>query len=196
MKKFSKITGEKISEAPKLKEKVLNPEDLLRYEIYSIMDSHLKVQFLGSIDATLGGSMKVAGKEPFVEALINLFQSKSSKDKIKMLESLKSETTDWQLIDSKMDQLEEEYLNEEKISLLKSPKEKLKDIYTRYKDDEDLLLKKLDKAILRMKNGKAAFYRHLAAEEMSKPGSGFPNSTFKEISGKYLLRSKQLGYNR
>ena len=192
MKKFSKITGEDIKEAPAQKKKEYTPEEMFIFELHSIMNSHLKVEFLGSIDATFGGSMKVAGKEQFINALLELIDSKTSKDKIKMLESLKNEIMDWPILDSKIDQI-----NEEKaFSILKTPKNKLKEIYNRYKNDEELFLSKLDRAIQKMESGKTAFYRSLAAEEMSKPGSGFPNTLFKKVAAKYLLRAKHLGYTR
>lgn len=192
MKKFSKVTGENINEAPVQKKKEYTPEEIFIFELNSLMNSHLKVEFLGNIDATFGGSMRVAGKDQFIGALLELIDSKTSKEKSKLLESLKSEITDWELIDSKIDQI-----NEEKaFSILKSPKNKLKEIYQRYKDDEELFLSKLERAISKMKDGKTAFYRSLAAEEMSKPGSGFPNTLFKKVADKYLFKAKQLGYAR
>lgn len=193
MKKFSKVTGEDIKEAPVQKPKEYSQEEMFIFELHSIMNSHLKVEFLGSIDATFGGSMKVAGKEQFINALLELIETKTSKDKVKLLESLKNEIMDWPIIDAKVD----EVINEGKvISILRPQKNRLKEIYSNYKKDHDLFLSKLDKAISRMKDGKTAFYRSLAAEEMAKPGSGFPNSLFKKVAEKYLLRAKQLGYTR
>jgi hypothetical protein len=62
------------------------------------------------------GLIKISGKELVVEAILDLLTEKSSKEQTKLLESLKNEVGDWEVIDSKID-----FINREK-ALFKSRK--------------------------------------------------------------------------
>jgi hypothetical protein len=81
------------------------------------MDSFLTVRMYGPVDNhQRAGLIKISGKELVVEAILDLLTEKSSKEQTKLLESLKNEVGDWEVIDSKID-----FINREK-ALFKSRK--------------------------------------------------------------------------
>ena len=117
MKKFSNITGQKVAEEPKKEVKQLNEEELFKIKLLSLMDSFLTVRMYGPVDNhQRAGLIKISGKELVVEAILDLLTEKSSKEQTKLLESLKNEVGDWEVIDSKID-----FINREK-ALFKSRK--------------------------------------------------------------------------
>ena len=117
MKKFSNITGQKVTEEPKKELKQLNEEELFKIKLLSLMDSFLTVRMYGPVDNhQRAGLIKISGKELVVEAILDLLTEKSSKEQTKLLESLKNEVGDWEVIDSKID-----FINREK-ALFKSRK--------------------------------------------------------------------------
>ena len=117
MKKFSNITGQKVTEEPKKEVKQLNEEELFKIKILSLMDSFLTVRMYVPVDKhQRAGLIKISGKELVVEAILDLLTEKSSKEQTKLLESLKNEVGDWEVIDSKID-----FINREK-ALFKSRK--------------------------------------------------------------------------
>ena len=117
MKKFSNITGQKVTEEPKKEVKQLNEEELFKIKLLSLMDSFLTVRMYGPVDNhQRAGIIKISGKELVVEAILDLLTEKSSKEQTKLLESLKNEVGDWEVIDSKID-----FINREK-ALFKSRK--------------------------------------------------------------------------
>lgn len=137
MKKFSKITKEKINE-PKPVETKPNELDLMKAGVKKLMDSYLSVQMYGPVTRhQRKGTVKVVGKELFLEALMDFLEEFTSKDKVKVLESLKSESKDWQLIDSKIDEIKNS-TEEIKESKLVAHKEKVKSIISRYTTKESL----------------------------------------------------------
>ena len=197
MEKFSKITHQKINEAPQPKIEKVNEEEILKYSIMKLMDDFLKVQLYGPMTGYyVAGTVKVAGKELFLEALLNLLEEASTKGKIKLLESLKSESSDWKLIDDKIDeiQLELEKISDGKLNL---HIEKIKSLYDKYKNDKEMLMQQIDLRISNMKSGRNAFWRGVAAEHLSKTPeySQSERDIMKKIANKYYFRSKQLGFN-
>ena len=104
MKKFSKISGSKVSEEPKVEIKV-NEEDLFKTKVLNLMDQLLSIRTYGPIDRYLrAGNIKISGKEMFLEALMDILKDKSKKDEVKLLESLKSNIRDWEYLDTKIDE--------------------------------------------------------------------------------------------
>ena len=117
MKKFSNITGQKVTEEPKKEVKQFNEEELFKLKLLSLMDSFLTVRMYGPVDNhQRAGLIKISGKELVVEAILDLLTEKSSKEQTKLLESLKNEVGNWEFIDSKID-----FINREK-ALFKSRK--------------------------------------------------------------------------
>lgn len=142
MEKFSKITKQKVSTEPKQEIK-LDESDSLKYSVLNLMDDLLKVEFYGPINRyQVAGTMKVAGKELFVEALLDLLNKKKGKENIKLLEGLKSKISDWKTIDEKIEEISNEI--EENLLIQKN---KILSIYNRYKGDDDLLVEQINKSI-------------------------------------------------
>ena len=91
MKKFSNISGSKVSEEPKVEVKQLNEEDMFKAKVLNLMDQLLSVRTYGPIDRYLrAGSIKIAGKEMFLEALMDALKGKSLKEETKILDSTSS----------------------------------------------------------------------------------------------------------
>ena len=135
MKKFSNITGQKVTEEPKKEVKQLNEEELFKLKLVSLMDSILSIRSYGPVDKhQRAGLIKIAGKEMLVEAIIDLLTEKSSKEQTKLLESLKTEVGNWEVIDSKID-----FINREK-ALYKS-RQRFNTLLEKY--DSDSLLEKV-----------------------------------------------------
>jgi hypothetical protein len=98
------------------------------------MNQILSVRTYGPVDRyQRAGNIKIAGKELLAEALIDLLKQESVKDKTKLLESLKSEIKDWQVLDEKIDSI-----NNENIPSL-SNVNKISSMVSKY-DDLDLLV--------------------------------------------------------
>jgi hypothetical protein len=138
MKKFSKITGEKVNEEKPVDKKTTDL-DLMKAGVMKLMDSYLGIQMYGPVTRhERAGSVKVIGKELFLEALMDFLEEFTSKDKVKLLESLKSDSKDWQLIDNKIDEVisKKEEIKESKLI---AQKEKIKSIIKRYPNEETLL---------------------------------------------------------
>ena len=194
MKKFSNVTNQKIGTEPTPKNIrfgiEMDPLEELKLEVRAIMDSLLKVQIYGPINPILQGTLKVEGQELFIEALMDLLESKTKKDKVKLIESLKGDIQDWEALDRKIDEVKNQKVGSNKAQMFKH-KEVIRNFYQRYKDDETLLMERLDKSIEKMKNGELAFHRAKAAEELSNE---LPKSVLRKISEKYLNKSNDLGF--
>jgi DNA repair ATPase RecN len=183
MKKFSKITNQKVSEEPKIERKI-SESDTFKYQVMSLMDNLLKVQMYGPITRYhVAGDMKVVGKEMFVEALIDLLDDKSKSDKVKLLESLKLKINNWEAIDEKIDELDQK--SEFKYRNL------IKSLYNKYKNDKNILMEQVEKGSKRIKSIDSLEKRYKACESLYSE-SGFDKSLIKEMSIKYLERINEL----
>jgi hypothetical protein len=194
MKKFSNITNQKVG-VENTDQNKLTETDIFKYKVSCLMDDLLKVEMYGPVTRySVAGTMKVAGKEMFVDALLDMLNEFSTNDKIKMLEGLKSKSKDWELIDESIDEMN---LVLEKISdgkLIKY-REFIKSFYKRYKNDKQLLIKELEKNINKLKNPITAYWRGIAAESMASEKE-YPNNLMKEISQMYHFKAKQLGFTK
>ena len=77
----------------------------------SLMEDFLTIQTHGPVDRYLrAGSIKITGKETFLEALMSLMNDKTLGDQTKLLESLKGQIKDWEVIDNKIEMVNEEIL--------------------------------------------------------------------------------------
>lgn len=140
MRKFSNISGEKITEEPKIEVKQLNEEDLFKSKLMNLMDQILSIRTYGPVDRhQRAGLIKIAGKEMLVEAILDLLTEKSIKEQTKILETLKSDVRDWKAIDAKINSLQKEI-----VSL--SNKRKFKSLLENY-TNEDLLVKVVENDI-------------------------------------------------
>ena len=189
MKKFSKITNVKVNEQKPV-ETTTTELDLMKAGVKKLMDSYLNVQMYGPVTRhERAGSVKVVGKELFLEALIDFLEEFTSKDKVKVLESLKSESKDWMLIDSKIDEIKESS-NQIKESKLVSHKEKVKSMIKRFNTKESLT-DYLNTTLPKVKNGELAYMRSLAAKRMMKENK---NPLLKIVEESYSSKSKELGF--
>lgn len=105
MKKFSNITGQQVSEKTKVVEQV-DERKVLKVKMMKLMEQLLSVQTYGPVDRYLrAGAITIKGQELLAEALMQLLDEGSIKEQTKLLESLKAEVKDWQAIDTKIEEL-------------------------------------------------------------------------------------------
>jgi hypothetical protein len=196
MKKFSNITGQKVGEAPKIEDVKINEEDLFKAKVVNLMDQLLSIRTYGPIDRyQRAGNIKIAGKEMFLEALMDLLSSKSLKDQAKLLENLKVDVKDWNVIDSKIEDVNIKISKTNENSKLVSHKNKLNTLYRNYKDDETMMTQMVDSMLEKVNNPKTAHLRAIAAESMSNSGK-YPKEIFTKISEKFHEKAQQLGYSK
>jgi hypothetical protein len=185
MKKFSNITGQKVTEEPKNEIKITEA-DIFKSKVMALMDDFLRVQLYGPITRYhVAGTMKVAGKELFLEALMDLLDTKSNGDKIKLLESLKSKITDWKVIDETIDILENEDVN------LFKQRVSIKSLYNKYKSDFNLLIEQTEKSANKIKSHENALLKYKACESLLNE-SDYNPEIVEKMSEKYLNRLNQL----
>lgn len=185
MKKFSNITGQKVAEEPKVEIKITEA-DVFKSKVMSLMDDFLRVQMYGPITRYhVAGTMKVAGKELFLEALLDLLGDKSNSDKIKMLESLKSKVTNWEYLDEKIDEIKSQPRN------LYKHKSVIKSLYNKYKSDSDLLIEQTKKSASKLKSSDVVNSRYKACQGL-KEDSNFNSELISLMSDIYLNRLNEL----
>lgn len=107
MKKFSQSQNIKINSEDNSKKELEDSSNLeLKYKILELIDDILRVRSYGSVDYySLPGSIKIEGKEVLADAILELISENLSSNKVKLLESLKSQTGDWLLLDKKIDEV-------------------------------------------------------------------------------------------
>jgi hypothetical protein len=185
MKKFSNITGQKVAEEPKVEIKITEA-DVFKSKVMALMDDFLRVQMYGPITRYhVAGTMKVAGKELFLEALLDLLGDKSNSDKIKMLESLKSKVTNWEYLDEKIDEIKSQPRN------LYKHKSVIKSLYNKYKSDSDLLIEQTKKSASKLKSFDVVNSRYKACQGL-KEDSNFNSELISLMSDIYLNRLNEL----
>lgn len=195
MKKFSNITNQKVSEEPSIEKKVTE-EDLFKMKVMDLMEQLLSIRTYGPVDRYIRqGSIKIAGKELFLEALIDLMCDKSLKDQVKLLEGLKSNISDWESIDKKITDVGVKIDESNTKSKMLNHRQKLTNIYRLYKDDADIFIQQIEDSANRIKNGSTAFWRAITADQMASEGK-FPKALFKKAADKYYFRANQLGHHR
>jgi hypothetical protein len=191
MKKFSKITGVTVTEQKPVEIKTTET-DLMKVGIMKLMDNYLSVRFYGPVTRyQVAGTTKVVGKEMFLEALLDMLEEFSTKEKVKLLESLKSDITDWRLLDNKIEQFNEQ-LKEISESKLVAHKEKIKSLCGRYSNENELL-DQFDKSLSKIKSGQTAYLRSVAAKKMVSENQ-ISSRLLLQISDKYLNKASELGY--
>jgi hypothetical protein len=198
MDKFSRISGTKVNDLPKL---IKSPEEMqieqLKGSIVQLMDNCLTIRSYGSSRKNvLQDTVKIAGKEMFVEALIDFMSNESLKEQIAVLESLKSNNKDWRSIDEKINELNNEIQNIRYLNTNQNGVKKVKMFLENYVEDErfDTLL---ENYVNKLDNGSEAYNIHLLVKEMMKNTkfSIYPKQKLQEIARQYLIRATQLGFN-
>ena len=194
MKKFSNITKQKVNEEPK-NEVILTEEQLFKAGVLNLMDKLLTIQTYGPVDRYLrAGSIKIAGKELFLEALMDMLNSQNLKEKAKILEGLKSQIKDWEVLDKGIEEVNTKIEESNKGKML-SHRNKLISLLKIYKDDRDTLMQQVDEQVKKIKDGEKAFWRAVTAEQMASEG-GYPKTVLKQIADKFYFRAKQLGHKK
>jgi hypothetical protein len=110
MKKFSSVIGDKIPEEPKVE---INPEErkinLIKGKLLTLMDDLLKIQSSGAARTELVNSaITITGKEVLADAIIDVILGEFGNEKIKLLESLKLDISDWYTLDKKISNISTE----------------------------------------------------------------------------------------
>jgi hypothetical protein len=191
MKKFSKITNQKIGEMPIKEVKKPSNEDIFKIEVLSLLEKFLCVRTHGPIDRySRAGNIDIVGKEHFVEALINLLSEKTLKDQSKLLEGLKSELKDWSIIDRKIEEFSKKIENIPSNKLINQQK-KILSIYENYKDDEELLLIQINKYSNKLTSYESALERANVAEQIAK-SNDCSKEIFEKIANIYYKKSEEL----
>ncbi len=195
MKKFSNISNVKVSEEPKVETKQLNEEEQFKGRVLNLLDQLLSVRTYGPVDRYLrAGNIKIAGKEMFLEALMDLLKDKSSKEEKKILESLKSYVKDWETIDSKIDEIDERLSESEIKDKLIPHRNKLQSLVNKYSQDEEMLMNIVEESCKKITDKETAYLRGLTAEYMANEGK-YSKDLFIKISEKFKERNQQLSIN-
>jgi hypothetical protein len=198
MNKFSKISGQKVNDLPKL---IKSPEELeleqLKYSLLKIMDNTLTIRAYGSARRNiLEDTVKIAGKEMFIEALIDFMSDKNYKEQIAILESMKKSTKDWQSIDDKINEINEKIQNVRLLTVNKNQVKKIKMFLENYSNDERFE-SLLESYVSKLEDGKEAYEVSKLVSEMMKNSkySIYPKKQLHNIAQQYLIRATQLGFN-
>ena len=145
------------------------------------MDKFLSIQTYGPIDRhQRAGLIKIKGKEMLAEAIADMLIDISNKDKTKLLESLKSEIRDWEVIDNKIESLEKD-----RPSL--NNKSQMNSLLEMYGNDENFLVEITESKTKRIKDiKKLVDYIQLVSE------SNLSRDTKSKMVEIYTERIKQI----
>ena len=196
MKKFSNITNQKVGEAPKIADVKLNEEELFKAKIMNLMDQLLTIRTYGAVDRyQRAGNIKIAGKELFLEALLSMMSDKSLKEQAKLLEGLKSNVKDWDVIDLRIDEVNNKLTESREKNKTLTHRNRLLTIYDNYNGDEEMILQVVESSANKIKSPDTAHLRAITAEYMAQEGK-YPKDLFNKISEKFHNRAQELGYGK
>lgn len=194
MKKFSNITGSKVYQEPKVETKI-NEEDIFKGKVNSLLDDFLTIRTYGPIQRYFNAStIKISGKELFLEALMDLLKDKDLNQETKILESLKSSVKDWETIDSKIEEANKKIEEIKSKDKMVPHRNKLNALFNSYGSDEEMLINMVEESCKKINDMDKAYLRSLTAEYMANEGK-YPKEVFQKISEKFRNRAQQLGYN-
>lgn len=201
MNKFSKITKSKVNEKPEIKENEGELEErTLRYTIHKLINEFLKIRIEGPIDPILEGTIKINGKDAFIDAVVDLFKDKDLNDSLKVLQEAK-----FNGLDNYISKYENKINEQQSLSQLEKHDKRIEDIMRRANGDHSKAIEMAERQADKIKNGEKAFYRGLAAEKIlshyNSKGSDlstdvYSKKTLKKIAEIFNHRSKQLGYKK
>jgi hypothetical protein len=197
MDKFSKITNQKVKDEPELvtnKDKV--KLEAIKAGITKLMDSFLTIRsYGGARSEQLMSSVKISGKELFIEALIDFMNDRSIEEQVKVLESLKGNTRDWQVIDNKINELDLFVKENNEFNSNKKQISKIKTLLDTYGDDERFETI-LENMVAKSNNSSEAHLMSITANKM-KTNFKFLNYSRKHlsiISEKYGKKAQELKF--
>ena len=146
MKKFSNITGTKVSQEPKIETKI-NEEDIFKGKVNSLLDDFLTIRTYGPIQRYFNAStIKISGKELFLEALMDLLKDKDLTQETKILESLKSSLKDWEAIDTKIEEANKKIEEIKSKDKMTPHRNKLNTLFNSYGTDEEMLMNMVEES--------------------------------------------------
>ena len=193
MKKFSNISNYSVGEKPTEVEYKIDEADLFRLKVINLLEQFLSIETYGPVDRYLrAGNIKVAGKEMFLEALMDLLKDKSSKEEKKILESLKVAVSDWEAIDSKIDEVNQKIAENQEKDKMIPHRNKLQSLYNNYGQDEEMFMNMVQESCNKITDSEKAYLRGLTAEYMANEGK-YPKEVFTKVSELFKEKSKQLG---
>lgn len=164
MKKFSKLTNQKIGQVPVKKEPKVNEEESFKYQLMGLIDQYLHIQTYGPIDRYLrAGTIKITGKEELAGALVELMSDKSTNEKTILLENLKSKVKDWEAIDETIEEVGAKRINDINKRKLIPHIAKVTELLEKYGEDEETLIEMVNKSAERIKTYETALLRSNAA---------------------------------
>jgi hypothetical protein len=182
MKKFSdknNIKIDKKDEPKKDTSKVEISKEGLGNIIEQLIDRYLGVKFYGPISRFhTADTLYISGKEEFKYAVNELINKLTNDNTIKLLESMKSDVKDWQVLDKKIDMIKEQSLG------ITSEKIKIKKLYDLNKDDLDLKFYNIIERVNNLENAKKSYKACLSLIK-----EGYP---LLNVSKMYLDRIEKL----
>ena len=198
MDKFIKISNLKVNELPKLiKSKEESQLEEIKYDLLKLLDNCLTIRAYGSARRNiLDDTVKIAGKEMFIEALIDYMSEKYINEQILVLESLKSNSKDWQSIDNKINELNESIANIRILKVNGNFVKKIKMFLETYSEDE-MFETVLENYVSKIQSGEEAIQTsNLVSEMIKNPKfSIYPKRQLNQVQKQYLIRATQLGHN-
>lgn len=189
MKKFSKISNVKVNEAPKGEVESNTKDGSIKYSILQLIEDFLNIEIYGPIDPILEGTIKIEGKEVFIEALMELLKREDIKEQVLLLESAKYNGID-NVLNSLNDKVNENQTPSERTKHIK----RIKDLIERSDYDIDKAIEKAKTQANRIKTPEKAYYRSVAAENLIGH-KGMDKKTLTELSKIFLFRAQELGYS-
>lgn len=197
MNKFSAMSGQKVNDTPDL---ITNKDtvklEALKAGISTLIDNFLTIRAYGSARRNiLENTVKISGKEMFIEALIDFMNDKSIEEQMKTLESLKGETRDWQVIDNKINELNNLVQENKEFNNNRKQINKIKTLLDTYGDD-DRFETILENMVSKSKDSNEANLISVTANKM-KSNFKFLNYSKKQlslISEKYGRKAQELSF--
>jgi hypothetical protein len=160
------------------------------------MDNFLTIRsYGGARTEQLMSSVRISGKELFVEALIDFMNDKSIKDQIEALESVKSNSRDWESIDNKIKELNFKINEEKEFNTNFKQISKIKTLLDTYGDDErfESILENL---VNKSKTSQEAEILSFVSKKMINNFKylEYSKSKLKLISEKYSRKAQELNF--
>lgn len=196
MKKFSKISGVKVGEVPTEKVEEISESDQFVGKIQFLMDQFLTIQTYGPLDRyQRAGDIKIKGKELFLEALLGLLESVKGKEVKALLEGLRKQTGDWEMIDNNIDRLDLTEYDLERESKIIKYKGSIKRYFENY-DDNDLILNLVKDSVSKIKSVETAELKYQSILSIKESGK-YDSELVDKVVGLYEavyteLKNKQI----
>lgn len=122
-----------------------------------------------------------------------MMSDKSLKEQAKLLENLKSNVKDWDVIDSRIDEVKTKLVESKERDKTISHRNRLATIYNNYNGDEETILQVIESSSNKIKSADTAHLRAITAEHMSSDEK-YPKELFNKIAEKFHNRAQELGY--